>query len=118
MQHIDEQTLAGVRQAPAPQSFRLIDFEKAEVRPGFVNNTFILVVSGSVSSANARVELMPLVYIRRPEYWEIEVVARFSGPVCLPQEKKFTESLPLDGILGTAGIEVVGATRRERIRVP
>ena len=117
-QHIDEQTLAKLRQAPAPQSRRLIDFESAEVRPGFVNNTFFLVVRGSVPCANMRVELAPLVYIRRPDYWEIEVVASFSGPICLPQIRQYTETLPLDGIVGTAGIEVVGATRRERIRVP
>jgi hypothetical protein len=118
MQQIDEQTLTTLRKAPPPQSFRLIDFEKAEVRPGFVPNTFFLIVTGSLPCANMQVELIPLVYIRRPEYWEIEVVARMAGPICLPQIRPFTETLPLDGILGTQGIEVVGATRRECIRVP
>lgn len=118
MHQIDEQTLTALRRAPAPQSYRLIDFETAEVRPGFVPNTFFLIVTGSLPCANWRVELIPLVYVRRPEYWEIEVVARIPGPICLPQVRTFTETLPLDGILGTYGIEVVGATRRERIKVP
>jgi hypothetical protein len=118
MTHIDEQTLTKLRAAPAPRSYRLIDFESAEVRPGFVNNTFFLIVTGSVPCTNMRVELIPLIYIRRPEYWEIEVVACLPGPICLPQVRPFTETLPLDGILGTEGIEVVGATRRQQIRVP
>ena len=30
----------------------------------------------------------------------------------------YMESLPLDGVLGTEGIEVVGATKRLKIEVP
>ena len=118
MELITEPTLTELRKAAAPQSYRLIDFETAEVRPGFVPNTFFLIVTGTVPCANMRVELVPVVFIRRPEYWEIEVVACLPGPICLPQVRKYTETIPLDSILGTAGIEVVGATRRERIRVP
>jgi hypothetical protein len=40
MQLIDETTLSTLRKAAAPQSCRLVDFETAEVRPGFVPNTF------------------------------------------------------------------------------
>jgi hypothetical protein len=118
VQSIDEGTLTALRGAAAPQSCRLADFDTAEVRPGFLPNTFFLVVTGSVPCANMRVELVPLVYVSRPDYWEIEVVACLPGPVCLPQVRKYTESIPLDSILGTAGIEVVGASRREKIRVP
>ena len=85
MQFIDETTLTTLRKAAAPQSYRLVDFETAEVRPGFVPNTFFLIVSGTVPCANMRVELIPVVYIKRPDYWEIEVVAFLPGPICLPQ---------------------------------
>ena len=118
MQLIDEVTLTTFRRAATPQSSRLVDFETAAVKPGFVPNTFFLIVSGAVPCANVRVELIPVVYIQQPEYWEIEVVAFMPGPICLPEVRKYTETIPLDGILGTAGIEVVGATRRERICVP
>ena len=118
MELIDEATLTTLRKAEAPKSCRLVDFETAEVRPGFVPNTFFLIVSGTVPCANMRVELLPVVYIKRPDYWEIEVVGCLPGPVCLPQVRNYTETIPLDGILGTAGIDVVGATRKERIRVP
>ena len=118
MQLIDEGTLTTFRKAAASQTCRLADFATAEVRPGFVPNTFFLIVSGTVPCTNMRVELIPVVYVQRPDYWEIEVVACLSGPICLPEVRKYTETIPLDGILGTAGIEVVGATRRQRIRVP
>lgn len=118
MEHIDEPTLGRFRALPAPQSCRLIDFESAEVRPGIVNNTFFLIVTGSVPCSNMRVELIPLIYIQQPDYCEIEVVACLPGPICLPQVRKYTEILPLDGVLGKEGIEVVGATRRQRIRIP
>jgi hypothetical protein len=92
MQLIDETTLTTLRKAAAPQSCRLVDFETAEVRPGFVPNTLFLIVSGTVPCANMRVELIPVVYIQRPDYWEIEVVAFLPGPICLPQVGKYTEN--------------------------
>ncbi len=101
---------------PRASSCRLIDFERAEVRPGFVTGTWILIVSGTKPWANMQVSLVPLVYIRQPEYWGIEVVGCLPG-VGLPVQAPYTEALPLDSILGTRGIEVIGATRSERIDV-
>jgi hypothetical protein len=118
METAHEQTLKQIHGLPAPQSSRLIDFEKAEVRPGIVNGTWFLVVTGNAPCANMRVELVPLVYIQRPDYWGIEVIASLPGPFCLPQIKPFTEILPLNGILGTKGIEVIGATKKQKIEVP
>jgi hypothetical protein len=115
---ITEETLEGLRALPAPASCRLIDFTRAEVRPGIVNGTFVLIVAGEAPSTSMRVELVPLVYVQRPDFWEIEVVGCVSGPVWLPATKLYVEALPLDGITGTQGIEVVGANRRQRIRLP
>jgi hypothetical protein len=118
METANERTLEQIRTLPAPYSCRLIEFEKAEVRPGIVNGTWFLVVTGSAPCSNMRVDLVPLVYIRRPEYWEIEVIGCLPGPFCLPQTKPFVETLPLNGVLGSKGIEVAGAARRQRIDVP
>ncbi|MBF8189297.1 hypothetical protein ITP53_26900 [Nonomuraea sp. K274] len=102
---------------PTSQSVRLIDFEEARVVPGIVPGTFILIVSGTKPYLNMKVELSPLVYIKRPEYWGIEVIGSMSG-MGLPALAPYTESLPLDGILGTKGIEVIGATNRKTFDVP
>ncbi|MFF1905603.1 hypothetical protein [Kitasatospora sp. NPDC058218] len=102
---------------PASESVRLIDFDEAKAVPGIVPGTFILVVSGTKPYLNMTVRLSPLVFIAQPEYWGIEVVGSLSG-IGLPATTPYTESLPLDGITGTKGIEVIGAYRTERIDLP
>ena len=115
---LSERGLKELGERAPSQSCRLLDFEDADVRPGIVNGTWILVVRGNAPCANMRVELLPLIYIKQPEFWEIEVVGCISGPICLPQVKPFTEILPLNGTIGTAGIEVVGTSRRVKIPLP
>jgi hypothetical protein len=115
MEAVNEQTLKELRALPASQCCKLIDFDKAEVRPGFIPNTFFLIVTGNAPYFRMDVQLVPLVYVKRPEYWEIEVVGCLPGPFALREFKPFTETLPLDAITGEKGIEVVGATKRVRI---
>lgn len=101
----------------AAQSVRRINFTKAEVRPGIVNNTFFLIVSGTKPCINMQVRLSPLIYIKKPEYWGIEVIGTLSG-FCLPALAPYHVFIPLDGIIGTKGIEVIGATKKKKIKVP
>jgi hypothetical protein len=103
---------------PQPSSCRLIDFETSTVRPGIVPGTFFLTVTGQKPCLNMRVELIPLVYIAQPDYWSIEVVGCLPGGICLTAMAPYTVSIPLHGITGKKGIEVVGATRRQRHDVP
>ncbi|WP_424360895.1 hypothetical protein [Methylocystis parvus] len=108
--------------APAAASWKLLartiagNKASAEVRPGFVNNTFILIVSGSKPYLNMKVKLSPLVYIRQPEYWEIEVIASVPG-IVLPAIGAYHESLPLDGVRGTKGIIVKWADSSEKFDI-
>jgi hypothetical protein len=102
--------------APIAESVRRIDFSRAEVVSGIVPCTYFLVVSGTKPYLNMTVELSPLVYVRRPEYWGIEVVGSLPG-IGLPTTAPYTVSIPLDGILGTKGIEVIGAKKRKKINV-
>ena len=110
-------TTAAFLKTPTPSSVRLINFTRAEVRPGFIPNTWILIVSGTKPYANMTVRLSPLIYVRRPEFWGIEVIGSLSG-IGIPVTAPYTVSLPLDHTLGTIGIEVIGASRRKRIPVP
>jgi hypothetical protein len=102
--------------APTSGSVRLIDFDHAEIHSGIVPGAYFLVVSGTKPYLNMTVELSPLVYIRRPEYWGIEVIGSLPG-IGLPATAPYTVSIPLDGILGTKGIEVIGANKRQKINV-
>ncbi len=103
---------------PPATSSRLIDFERAELHilESFPPQ-FVLAVSDVKPFLNMEVELVPLVYVRQPEYWEIEVVGRLRG-IALPALARYTATLRLDGFTGTRGVEVLGATRRERFDVP
>ncbi|GAA2818950.1 hypothetical protein RMN57_29075 [Kitasatospora sp. CM 4170] len=102
---------------PAPESVRIIDFDEAQVVPGIVPATFILIVNGVMPYQNMTVRLSPRVYIERPVYWGIEVVGSLPG-IGIPATAPYTVSLPLDGVLGTRGIEVIGANRTQQIAVP
>ena len=101
---------------PHSSACRLISFRDAEVVPGIVDDTWFLIVSGVKPWTTMRVELYPLIYIRRPEYWGIEVVGCQSG-IGLPLQAPYHVSLDITHLRGTIGIEVIGATSRTQIKV-
>jgi len=114
---------------PKAGSHRLIDFEEASVvtdRPPAFPPQF-LSVSGRKPYANMWVDLAPLVCVGRPEYRGIEVVGRLPLGIGLPSEElpseeaqkaQYNVTIPLySGLTGTKGIELIGATRSERIEV-
>lgn len=111
---------SGARQlAPnkVSQSAERIDFEKAEIIAGFVNDTYFLVVSGTKPYLNMEVRLIPLIYVRKPEYWGIEVIGILPN-IGLPATAPYHVHIPLEGITGTNGVEVIGATSSEKFDVP
>lgn len=104
-------------QQPAPSSCRIIDFDKAQVVPGIVNNTWILVVRGQKPCINMEVMLLPVYYIKCPEYWRWEVIGCLPGGICLPAIDNYTASHELGSAIGSEGIEVVGANQSVKIEV-
>lgn len=116
---MDESQLESLRQLPTPESCWIIDFEKAEVVTlESLPPQYVLVVSGSKPYANMKVELLPRIYIRQPEHWGIEVVGCLPGGIGIPALAPYTVSVPLAGVTGTEGVEVVGATESKEISVP
>ncbi len=117
-QTMDEAQFEAYQALPLTASARRLDFDHAEV---IALRTFplqyILQVSGIKPYANMDVDLVPVTYIRQPDYWEIEVVAWLRG-IGLPASAPYAVSRPLLGILGTSGVEVAGATRRQRFDIP
>lgn len=114
-----QEHLKEYRKLPKAQSYRLIDFNQTEIITLESDPPqYVLVVRGTKPYLNMRVELEPLVYIQQPEYWGIEVVGRLRGGIGLPAQAPYTVSILLNGITGTEGIEIIGATRSEKIEVP
>lgn len=107
-------TASAFQASPQAESYRLLDFDSVVVRPGFVNNTFFLTVTGTAPCINMKITLSPLIYIDCPEYWGIEVVGNLPGGICLEQTAPFTETISLTGVTGSKGIEVIGRTKREK----
>jgi hypothetical protein len=64
------------------------------------------------------VTLQPLYYVQQPEYWGIEVVGCLpSGPVT-DMTGTYVAILPLPGVMGTKGIEIIGASACKKIDLP
>jgi len=103
--------------SPQTESTRLVEFEEAEVVGGFINDTYFLIVHGVKPYLNMNVQLIPRVYVIRPDYWGIEVVGTLPG-FGLPTQAPYTNSISIDGIRGLKGIEIIGATRRVALEVP
>lgn len=99
-------------QLPKADVCRLIEFDQAQTRPGFVNGTWFLIVSGTKPATNVKVALVPTLYIEKPDYWEIQVVGCLAGignPVLTP----YTASLEITHFIGHKGVKVVGANKSE-----
>jgi heat shock protein HslJ len=105
---------------PNPPRCRTIDFEKANVTQVPSTATvprWKLTVTGTKPSISMSVSLEPLTYIRQPEYWGIEVQGCDPPEAGLPATGPYTVTLDLTGVLGINGIEVIGATTRQRIDI-
>jgi hypothetical protein len=106
---------------PKSEFAQLIDFEEFSFGLVGVNEfeevLFDLEVTGTKPYMNMRVELEPLAYVTRPEYWGIQVVGRLRGGIALPTVTPYRASIEVGGragITGTKGFDVIGATRSER----
>lgn len=96
---------------------RVIDFESAEVLTlSTMPPRHVLVVRGEKPYLTMQVDLIPLVYIRQPEYWGINVVGCLHEGG-LPAVAAYVAKLDLDGTIGTRGIDVIGTNRSERIGI-
>jgi hypothetical protein len=114
---MEDMHLKAFEALPHSATCRLIDFEKADVVPGFASKTFFLIVAGIKPWLTLKVELHPLIYVQQPDYWGVEVVACQDG-IGQPQSAPYHAQLDITHLLGTKGIEVIGATGRKRFNVP
>lgn len=115
---MNEDQLRAFQDLPQAESCRRIDFDGAEIVTLQSDPPqYVLAVSGTKPYLTMEITLVPLLFVRRPDYWGIEVVGRLSG-VALPVQAPYSVSIPLVGITGSEGVEVLGATRSQRLEVP
>jgi hypothetical protein len=112
---VNEQQLREYQGLPQSEACRLIDFDEAEILSlRIFPPQYVLVVSGIKPYLNMDVSLRPRTYIRQLEYWGIEVVGFLPG-IGIPTLAPYTDTIRLAGLMGTEGIEVIGATRSEKL---
>ena len=100
---------------------RLIDFERADVITPMIEPPRPTLVVSGVTPSPMKVTLQPLVYVSRPTYWGIQVVGSTAAgptPTSAITNVPYSVQIALAGITGTDGIEVIGASRTERIDLP
>lgn len=71
-------------------------------------HTFLM-ASGTLPCLNMEAELLEAVYIRQPEWWEIELTGKMEGDICLESIKPYTIRKDISGCIGTRGIIVMGS---------
>jgi hypothetical protein len=98
---------------PVAQTWRRVDFDWVTIEAATPGHATMVTVGGIKHWLNLRIELVPRCYQTRPEYWSIEVVGALPG-YGVPAFVDYNVTLALDGIRGTQGIEIVGATKSER----
>jgi hypothetical protein len=95
------------------QNCRLIPVDKAEAYKSD-SGQVTLVVSGVAPYSGTKIKLVPLVYIRQPEYWGIQVIG-CSPSISLPVLTPWAVKQDVTGTVGTAGLEVIGSNQSVRI---
>jgi hypothetical protein len=109
--------LKAFNKLPASSTCRLILSAKPWWCPASFPRQFFLIVSGVKPWVTMTVELRPLIYIKQPEFWGIEVVGCQHG-IGLPMTAPYSVALDISHLLGTKGIEVIGAMSKKKIKVP
>lgn len=111
-------SLTEFRALPPPATCRRIAFDEVQVLPAEPPGAATLLIRGIAPCLNTQVSLMPLIYVRCPDYWAIEVIGCLPDGICLPAIKQYEVTRSLAGIIGSRGIEVLGASTTERIDLP
>jgi hypothetical protein len=115
---MNQEQLRVYNELPMAESCRRIDFDEASISTlRSYPPQYVLCVMGKKPYMNMDVDLLPLVYITRPEYWGIEVVGCLHN-IGLPAETSYMVSIQLSGIIGSKGVEVLGATTTKQFDVP
>jgi hypothetical protein len=113
---MNEKQLKAFIALPHSSSHRIIAFKETQIVPGIVSGTWFLIVRGVKPWVTMDVELHPLIYITRPEYWAIEVVGTQKG-IGFPVPAPYEVALEITHFVGSKGIEVIGATSKKKIKV-
>ncbi len=124
----DEQMRAGKVSAQAQYSrVNIAEFDSAELRAGpTLGQGLYLIVSGPTPRPDANIKLLPVLGDPTPEYRQIELAwearAAHDHDVSIDRggslgAERYEKSMPLSGLSGTKGIELVGANGTKKFNL-
>jgi hypothetical protein len=96
---------------------QLIDFRDAFLSRDEYADNWILNVSGMLPCANMQLGLSPECHSALPHFWRIHLVGHLPNGFCLRRSESFHLRIPITGITGSIGVELVGATMSKRFEV-
>ena len=102
---------------PAAINCRLQNYDNYDLIPVIIDETYFLRVRGVKGWVFMKIELVPLFYVVRPDYWVIDVVGCLSGydlPKKTKYETDFIQLTPANGA-GTKGIIIREADKETKI---
>jgi hypothetical protein len=95
------------------ETCRPVEFASAKVSSA--TGRYVLTVSGTLRSISDRARLVPVTYVRQPEYWSV-TVQECGGPGAgMGALGPYTVSLDVTNTLGTRGVQVIGANHAQNI---
>lgn len=112
-----QKEIDALAKSPKPTTIVLVDIDDAKLFPGIVAGTYFLTVTGTVPWRTMTVKFAPLIYVRQPEYWGIEVIGIQTG-VGLPATAPFTHTEEVTSTVGTKGVEAIGANKPIKLQLP
>lgn len=117
----DEQMKAGTTPPVKSGRVNAADFDSAELRAGpTMGQGLYLIVSGPMPKPGANIRLLPVLGNPPPEYQRIELAweARAANDHGASMGvERYEKSMPLSGLLGTKGIELVGANGTKKFNL-
>ena len=100
---------------------RTVDGFKAQtsVNGGIINETYLLTIVGKKPNLNTWADIRPLVYTKKPDYWEIKVLDCRNGGIVIPQVSGYTLLKEISQTVGHKGIKLIWANGdTEQIEIP
>ncbi len=106
-------TTAQFNRLPTTTTCWRVDFDYVAIEGRGSGGQPLVLVSGIKEWLNLHIELRPRCYQTPPDFWAIEVVGTLPG-YGVRGTVDYHVVLPLAGLWGYEGIEIVGATKSER----
>jgi hypothetical protein len=116
-QNLMQSEIDAFSKLPPATTCRTLPYDTVQIVPGIVPGTWFATVRGSKPLKSMDVRVVPVAYVRQPEYWLMEVVGCYQSPT-LQITGSYSVVADISTTRGKKGIEIRGANKSEKFEVP